>query len=389
MASEPTPLARYQSRLFVDVFRRQTEGELRVIRRTARISELRQLADRILGPTEAIHLFPPGIAREQGAIASDDLISRVEQRLGANVGAATARSLVSSVVTSESISVEELKRLADETEQVRAYSAELERNSRQLEAAAAKLTQANAQLREIDLQKDEFLSHVSHEVRTPMTSIRSFSDILLTNPDIDPAQMNRYLRIIQNESLRLTRLLDGILDINRMENGGTDWAMKPIDPEISVDSAMASCASLAQTAGVTLKRRGRARRTLVTGNEDRLAQVLINLISNAIKYNTSREPAVVVSSSVRKGVYEIRVTDNGPGIPPGERERIFAKFARGPMPRQQGVGLGLAISRQIVKKLGGTLSLATPRNGAEFVLSLPVARAATVAEGSGSADEAT
>ena len=222
MLSEPTPLARLQSTLFIDVFRRQTESELRVIRRTAKVSDLRRIADRILGPAEAMLLFN-GEAGEHAVTASDELISLVEQRLAANVGAASARSLVSSVVTSETISVEELKRLAGEAEQIRAYSAELERKSRQIEATAAELALANQRLREIDGQKDEFLSQVSHEVRTPMTSIRSFSDILLNNRDIDEAERLRFLGIIQNESLRLTRLLDGILDINQMENGGPAW----------------------------------------------------------------------------------------------------------------------------------------------------------------------
>ncbi|MFC3642007.1 sensor histidine kinase [Aquibium oceanicum] len=372
MLSEPTPLARYQSRLFIDVFRRQTEGETSVMRRTARISELRQIADRILGPAEALSLFPRGVPRDEGAVASDDLISQVEHRLAANVGAATARSLVSSIVTSESISVDELKRLADETEQIRAYSAELERNSRKLEDAAAELTRANAQLREIDVQKDEFLSQVSHEVRTPMTSIRSFSDILLANPDLPPEHSDRYLRIIQNESLRLTRLLDGILDLNRLENRADEWEMKPFDPEAALERAVESCEALAQSAGVKLRRRGRARKVLIEGDGDRLTQVFINLISNAIKYNTSPGPVVTVSSAVRKGVYEARIGDNGPGIPKSERERIFVKFARGPMPRQVGAGLGLAISRQIVERFGGRLELATPKGGgADFVVTLP------------------
>ncbi|MFZ1105221.1 MAG: histidine kinase dimerization/phospho-acceptor domain-containing protein [Hyphomicrobiaceae bacterium] len=213
MLSEATPLARLQSTLFIDVFRRQTESELRVIRRTARVAELRQIADRILGPAEAVHLFDRGESEERAVIASDELISLVENRLAASVGAASARSLVSRVVTSETIGVEELKRLAGETEQIRAYSAELECKSRQIEATAAELAQANQRLREVDSQKDEFLSQVSHEVRTPMTSIRSFSDILLNNRDIDEAEKLRFLGIIQNESLRLTRLLNGILDL--------------------------------------------------------------------------------------------------------------------------------------------------------------------------------
>ncbi len=368
---EPTPLARYQSRLFIDVFRRQTEGELSVMRRTARVPDLRRIADRILGPSESLALLANGKDVDHALVASDELITRVEQRLAASVGASTARSLVSSVVTSETISVEELKRLADETEQIRAYSAELERKSRQIEAAAAELARANEQLKAIDEQKDEFLSQVSHEVRTPMSSIRSFSDILLSNPDLEPAGKERFLKIIQTESIRLTRLLDGILDLNQLENGHADWQMSRFDPEEALDQAMESCEALARAAGVALRRTARTRRVRVRGNRDKLAQVFINLISNAIKYNTSPEPAVTVAAAVKKGVYEASVSDNGPGIPEGERERIFTKFARGPMPRQVGAGLGLAISRHIMEKLGGGLQLADRRAaGAEFLVRL-------------------
>ena len=371
MVSEPTPLARLQSTLFIDVFRRQTESELRVIRRTVRVSDLRQIADRILGPAEAVQLFATGEAGERAVIAGDELISLVERRLAANIGAASARSLVSSVVTSETIGVEELKRLAGEAEQIRAYSAELERKSHQIETAAAELGRANRRLREIDLQKDEFLSQVSHELRTPMASIRSFSDILLENRDLAETKKLRFLGIIQNESLRLTRLLDGILDLNQMEAGGQSWQPTVFDPEKAIDQAMASCEALAHRAGVSLRRGSRVRKARVTGDHDKLAQVLVNLVSNAVKYNTSRNPEVVVSSRLRKGVYEASVSDNGPGVAEQDRERIFLKFTRGPMPRQVGAGLGLAISRQIVERFGGSLTLADVKSGgAEFTIRL-------------------
>ena len=368
---EPTPLTRFQATLFIDIFRRQTERELGVIRRTASVSELRKIADRILGPAEAVQLFNRGGA-ERAPVATDELISLVEQRLAANVGAASARSLVSRVVISETIGVDELKRLAGEAEQIRAYSTELEQKSRQVEATAAELAQANQRLREVDTQKDEFLSQVSHEVRTPMASIRSFSDILLNNRDIHETEKLRFLNIIQNESLRLTRLLDGILDVSQMESGKPAWETAPFDPDAAIDQAMESCEALARAAGVTLKRSHRARRAVIVGDHDRFAQVFINLISNAIKYNTNPRPTVVVSSSLSKRVYEARVVDNGPGVPPGERERIFVKFARGSAPDQSGAGLGLAISRQIVERFGGQIYCANPtKSGAVFIVRLP------------------
>ncbi len=371
LVQEPTPIARLQSALFVDVFRRQTESELSVIRRTANVAELRQVADRVLGPAETVSLFQQWAGVERGLVADDELITRVEQRLAANVGAATARSLVSRVVTSETISVDELKRLAGETEQIRAYSAELERKSQQVEATAAELAAANERLREIDMQKDEFLSQISHEVRTPMTSIRSFSDILLNDQELDEVRKRRFLTIIQNESLRLTRLLDGILDLNLMERGGPSWDVSVFDPETVLNQAMETCEALARAAGVTLRRTAQVKGVQVEGDRDKLAQVFINLISNAIKYNTSPRPEVSVSSRLRKSVYEVRVSDNGPGIPETDREKVFVKFSRGRAPGQSGAGLGLAISRHIVEQFGGSLLLdASKRGGAEFTVRL-------------------
>ncbi|MGE0627065.1 MAG: ATP-binding protein [Hyphomicrobiaceae bacterium] len=371
LLSEPTPLDRVQSALFVDVFRRQTEGEQRVIRRAASVADLRRISDRILGPAETLELL--GSGRGLGAMASDELISQLEQRLAAHVGAASARALISQVVSNETISVEELKRLAGETEQIRAYSAELERKSQQLEKTAAELASANERLREIDRQKDEFLSQVSHEVRTPMTSIRSFSDILLSDKAINSDRRQRFLSIIQAESIRLTRLLDSILEPSRqreLETAGNDTLL---DPESALQQALESCEALAYSANVTLHQERCAAAVNVRGNSDRLAQVFINLISNAIKYNTAPDPVVTVSSYCDAHWYEVRVTDNGQGIPEGDRERIFSKFERGSAERHGGVGLGLAIARQIVQHLGGQLFLdAECSVGASFVIRLPI-----------------
>ncbi|MBV2143571.1 sensor histidine kinase [Falsochrobactrum sp. TDYN1] len=376
LVGEPTPLARLQATLFIDVFRRQTESELSVIRRTAQISDLRQTAGRILGPEETMHLFHLEEAGGKATVASEELISLVEARLAANVGAASARSLVSQVVTNETISVEELKRLAGEAEQIRAYSAELEHKSHQIEATAAELAKANERLREIDIQKDEFLSQISHEVRTPMTAIRSFSEILLKNRDIDETRKLHFLGIIQSESFRLTRLLDGILDMNFTEPGAQLWEMTIFDPELAIDQAIETCEPLAKAAGVKIARGRRVRNAHILGSQDRLAQVFINLISNAIKHNPNINPEVVVSCRTRRNtVFEARVSDNGPGIPPADRENIFTKFFRGSKARQNGVGLGLPISRQIIKRLEGELCLSDDKSGgAEFVVQLPLCR---------------
>ncbi|MGV3653476.1 MAG: histidine kinase dimerization/phospho-acceptor domain-containing protein, partial [Noviherbaspirillum sp.] len=291
LASSQKPLERLQSTLFVDVFRTPHGDTSRFVNRSATRYDLNMLAQRILGPEEAFRLFQDaehrhGLMRDH-SLADDSFISELERKLAGSIGAASARTMISQVVIGETISLYELMKIADETERVREYSHRLEEKSRQLEATAGQLRDANQRLTLLDSQKDDFLSQISHEVRTPMTSIRSLSEILLEASDIQERQAQRFLHIIHEESLRMTRLLDGILDLSLLENGPEAWPLAPIDPEAALDKAIDICQGLASASGVSLQRGGRAAEAMVNADSDRLSQVFINLISNAIKYNTS------------------------------------------------------------------------------------------------------
>src|SRR5690606_13179666 len=156
----------------------------------------------------------------------------------------------------------------------------------------------------LDMEKDDFLSQVSHEVRTPMTSIRSFSEILLDSKDLDDKQVAHFVRIIHEESIRLTRLLDSILDLSLIERGEAPLKLAPIDPEASLENTLRTCQGLAAKSGVRLENQARARGAIAQADADRLSQVFINLVSNAIKYNTSADPWVRVSSRVTAIDYE-------------------------------------------------------------------------------------
>ena len=182
--------------------------------------------------------------------------------------------------------------------------------------------------------------------------------------------------------MRLTRLLDSTLDLSLLERGEAPWPRAAIDPEAALERSIRSCQGLA-AGRVQLHSLERARGVTLQADEDRLCQVFINLISNAIKYNTSAAPQVSVRSALREGHYEVDIADNGPGIRADERERIFSKFVRGWAPTQtgaSGAGLGLAISGQIMRRLGGTLAL-VPREGpgACFRVTLPAREAGAAA----------
>lgn len=367
---QPRPIERLQSTLFVDVFRTPAEAASGLIRRTATTADLEVLAERILGAEEAQRLFEQA-AHEQGLehgppVANDAFITQLERKLAGSVGAASARAMISEAITVETISLDQLMQIADETRRVREHSRQLEEKSRQLR-------EANARLTRLDQEKDEFLSQVSHELRTPMTSIRSFAQILLEAKDLGADRSERFLRIIHEESVRLTHLLDSTLDLGVLERGEAPWPCAAIDPERALESAIRVCQGLAGTR-VALVSTGRVHAISVEANEDRLCQVFVNLISNAIKYNTSPEPRVEIRSVVRDGVYEVLIADNGLGIRPEERERIFSKFARGWAHTQTavgGAGLGLAISWQIMRRFGGSLALVPEhRPGACFRVAL-------------------
>ncbi len=384
---EPRPLERLQAAMFVDVFRTPAGAAAGLQRRSAATDDLSALAQRILGADEARRLFRRA-AQQQGRgrsapVADDAFITALERTLAGSIGSASAHAMISQVVTGETISLDALVRIADETQRIREYSRQLEDKSRQLEATARQLAQANERLRRLDVEKDLFLSQVSHEVRTPMTSIRSFSEILLDPRGLEPAKSERFLRIIHEESVRLTRLLDSTLELNLLEHGEAPWQLVPIDPEMALDNSIAICQGLAAAARVRLAEGERACGVVVPGDADRLSQVFINLISNAIQYNAAGDPWVRVSSRLDPGCWEVLIEDNGPGIRPEERELIFSKFRRGwahTRTSAPGAGLGLAISWQIMRRLGGSLSLAQGSgSGACFRVRLPLPGSAALA----------
>ncbi|MEQ9814966.1 MAG: HAMP domain-containing sensor histidine kinase [Azospirillaceae bacterium] len=224
--------------------------------------------------------------------------------------------------------------------------------------------------------KDDFLSSVSHELRTPMTSIRSFAEILTDGPPPDPEEARRFLEIIHHESQRLTRLLDDILDLSRLEASEVNWDLKPLDCRDVVEAAMETMRGLAEQQGVVLENRLARAPVLVMAEGDRLKQVFVNLISNAINHNsgTDQRAWVSLARTERPDEVVIEVGDNGPGIPQAERDVIFSKFSRSWTQRPDraaGTGLGLAISRQIMAHMGGNLRLGeTGETGTIFAVVL-------------------
>jgi Na+/proline symporter/nitrogen-specific signal transduction histidine kinase len=377
---EQAPLERIQGALFVDVFKKPEESESIFIHRSAPIDDLFVLAQRSLGPDEAYHLFSNYAQRQglSGELPRPDaeFISHLERRIAGVIGAASARIMISQVASGETVSLDELVELVDETQQVIEYSQQLEEKSKELEETAAQLRGANERLRQLDSQKDDFLSQVSHEVRTPMTSIRSFAEILRNTDDLGADERQRFINIIHEESHRLTRLLDEILEMGSLEKSEFDWTVERVNAEEVMDRAVAICGGLASDSGVIINSGKRDTTAWVDADPDRLCQVLINLLSNAVKFNNAKAPEVSIKSESQGKDLLIYVEDNGPGIPEKDREIIFEKFSRSwesDSGGRAGSGLGLSISREIIRHLNGELDLLpTKSSGACFRIRLPL-----------------
>ncbi|MBY4892545.1 sodium:solute symporter [Rhodobacteraceae bacterium N5(2021)] len=374
--SFPSPLERLQGAQFVNVFdhSRALRGWRGAV---GTADDLLIMAQRIMGSARAGRLFAD-VAEGQGRDGdlpepTPEFLERLERELAGSVGAATAHAMVAQITGAAAVSVRDLLAVADETAQIMEYSSQLEAKSEELAQTARRLREANAKLTELSVQKDAFLSQISHELRTPMTSIRAFSEILMQAELVDDAAQARFSRIIHDESLRLTRLLDDLLDLSVLENGRVTLNMDTAVLADVMDRAISAAGAEGDTR-LIIKRDRAAEKVDLWTDADRLSQVFINLISNAQKYCDAEAPELTISV-VRSGQgLAVEFVDNGSGIPARQEALIFEKFARLDTARgAPGAGLGLAISREVMTRLDGKLSFLPGPGGARFRVTLPMA----------------
>ncbi|TFL16599.1 ATP-binding protein [Jannaschia formosa] len=377
LASRPSPMEQLQAPRFVQVFDRAAAPRGRAGGQ-AGADELLIMAQRILGAPEAQAIFAAE-ARAQGRPkelpqSTPALIERLERELSGSVGAATAHAMVTGITGDSAVSVEDLIAVADETAQVMEYSARLEAREAELTRTARELRETNDKLTLLAQQKDAFLSQVSHELRTPMTSIRAFSEIL-RGGGLGPEEQVRYSGIILEESQRLTRLLDDLLDLSVLENGQVELHAAPVTLSQVIDRAVTASSSAA-AARLDVIRDPEAEAVEIVTDPDRLSQVFINLVTNAAKYCDAERPELRIEVGRAGDELRIDFVDNGTGIAPRDRGLIFEKFARLSDQAAAGsAGLGLAICREVMARLGGSIEYLPGRGGGAFRVRLPATAA--------------
>lgn len=260
----------------------------------------------------------------------------------------------------------------------RALLARLEERTHELEKTLAELTR-------VSRLKDNLLSTVSHELQTPLTSIHSVAQLLLKYGHDPKRSHEDFYKIIYSETRRLSALVANLLDLAKIESGKMVWELSVQDPREITRTALATSAVLASERKITLREEITGDLPAILVDRDRIVQVMMNLIGNAMKFTPERGVITATASlDDAESASELRfsVRDTGPGVAEPERQRIFEWFHQAPAAgssKTPGSGLGLAICREIVEHFGGRIWVENgPTGGAEFFFTVPVAKLSAV-----------
>lgn len=306
-------------------------------------------------------------------LADARLIKFSENLLTGHIGTASARILIASVVKEEKITLPEVLKILEESKENIIINKKLTETSNELKEITAQLQEANISLMEKDQQKDEFLDTVTHELRTPITAIRAASEILHDDDEIPEELKKQFLQNIISESDRLNRLIDKILDLEKFETG--KQTIHPTKNNLieTIEKSIEPLQQLIKNKKITIAIESK---NIVTAyyDEDRIFQVITNLVSNAIKFCPDVEGLITIQVSDQGDFIQTSVIDNGKGVPHNDFEAIFEKFYQSinqNIKKPVGSGLGLAICKQIIEHHKGKIWVEPAVKGACIVFTLP------------------
>ncbi|MFN8164187.1 MAG: HAMP domain-containing sensor histidine kinase [Solirubrobacterales bacterium] len=249
---------------------------------------------------------------------------------------------------------------------------------------ADELEREASQRDQLDRLKDEFVLTASHELRSPLTSVQGFAELLMLERDTLTTKQVETVEIILDNCRHLVRLLNDLLDLARSDAGRLAIQPRPTEMAPLIEDAVRTMRAQTEGAGQTLSQRVEPNLPMVDVEPDRIRQILVNLLTNAHEYSPEGASIQVTARPVGAEV-EVAVIDNGPGIPASQLEHIFERFTRGDAGLTQrvgGTGLGLAISKSLVELHGGSIAVdSTPGLGSTFSFRLPAAPSRTGAAG--------
>ena len=271
----------------------------------------------------------------------------------------------------------ELQRLSDAFDQM---ADRVEQHQEALFERHVELQTTLQRLRATDQVKDEFLSFLSHEMKTPLTSIRSFAELLRTTPQVSDDEQEEFLTIIESECIRLETLSNDLLDLARIQLGEMPWRDQLVDPSGVIESVVRTLRVLAERSGAHLLTQCGPGLPPLMIDRDRLVQVITNLVANALKFTPAGGQVTVRASANNEGEVgqlNLQILDTGPGIPEQLLKDVFDPFVQAhasDSDTPRGSGLGLAICQRIIEHYGGDIRARNGDNGGAILeLNLPVA----------------
>ena len=372
---------RNQAEIFVDIFRYSKAYESSVVwKGVAYFPDVKSLLVRFLGESKtdnAIKQFATmhDANIKESALADSKFINYAEKLLTGVIGSSSARILVASVTKEEEIGMQDVVDILKESQELLKLNKELTKKSEQLKRATDAIARANKALKQNDELKDEFLYTVTHEMRTPLTSIRALGEILSDHDDIDSDTQKHYLNTIVSETERMTRLISQILDLENFESGKHQLALDTVDMVQLIQQTLGTMEQVFKSKLITVKVDIQRNIDAVLADEDRITQVILNLLSNAVKHCDPEAGEVNITTYVIDGYLKVNISDNGKGVKPELQKVIFEKFFQAKnqtIRKPKGSGLGLAISKKIIELHEGRIWVENGDDkGARFCFTIP------------------
>lgn len=380
LVTTPGYKEKQQAYIFVDVFKYSSLEDSSVVwKETAMISDITSLLEKFLGKERAVLALNSFSKRYDIVIdpekpSDPKIIPYVEGLLSKIVGPISARILVESVIKEKEIYINEMLDIIQESKEIISLNRELIKKSNELEKAKVQLEDTNNKLILHDQVKDDFLATVSHELKSPLTSIRSFSEILNQNKDLTEDEISNFSNIIYKESSRISRLINQLLDLEKYDSGNQSLQLSVVNiSEFILDLGNVIKPELNEK-NIQMRFDISPKIHEITMDKDKIYQVCINLLSNAIKFSPEND-FIAFKLELKENMYLFSVTDHGKGIEKEYHELIFEKFFQArnqALKKPKGSGLGLAICKKIIQLHGGSIYVkSSTERGSVFEFSFP------------------
>jgi Na+/proline symporter/nitrogen-specific signal transduction histidine kinase len=371
---------RNYAEMFVDIDKYITNHENAYVwKGTAYITDIQKVLFRFLGEertNRALTIFNIKYNIDNNSNTADArFVKFAENLLTGHIGTASAKILIASVVKEDKISLPEVLRILEESKENIIINKKLTDTSNELKQISEQLKNANLELISKDIQKDEFLDTVTHELRTPITAIRAASEILHDDDDIPEELRKQFLKNIISESDRLNRLIDKILDLEKFETGKQKIYLSKNDITTTIKKTLESLNQLIVNKKIEIDFKNTNSEIKAFYDEERIVQVVHNLLSNAIKFCSEIDGKISIAIEENDAHIAVTIHNNGKMIKEQDAELIFDKFYQSRnqnIKKPIGSGLGLAICKQIIEHHKGTIkALPNINDGATFLFTLP------------------